>query len=74
MAPDIVIALLAAGCLTTLLALMFADELRRRRFRASEHKDNVFRCVRCALVYTDDFDVKRSRCPQCGKTNEVVVF
>lgn len=74
MAPEILIALLAAASLLGFGALLVADEFRSRRFRASQRTDNVFRCAKCGLVYTDDPEVKRSRCPQCGRTNEVVVF
>lgn len=49
-------------------------ELRRRRFEPSPSEDRVFRCRRCGYVYTDDPDVDRSRCMQCGQMNEPVVF
>ncbi len=49
-------------------------ELRRRRFEPSPSEDRVFRCHRCGYVYTDDPDVDRSRCMQCGQMNEPVVF
>lgn len=49
-------------------------ELRRKRFEPTASEDNIFRCENCALVYTDDADVDRSRCPQCGKLNEVFNF
>jgi rRNA maturation endonuclease Nob1 len=51
-----------------------ADEFRRRRIGSDVSQDQVFRCVRCSSVYTDDAEVERSRCPQCGKTNEAVRF
>ena len=47
-------------------------ELRRRRFEPSE--DRIFRCGRCGYVYTDDPDVDRSRCSQCGRMNEAIRF
>jgi protein-arginine kinase activator protein McsA len=50
------------------------SELRRRRFGPAHPEDRVFRCVKCGLVYTDDADVDRSRCSQCGKLNEPIVF
>ncbi|HAO79236.1 MAG TPA: hypothetical protein DCQ92_09715 [Verrucomicrobia subdivision 3 bacterium] len=52
----------------------FFSELRRRRFGPAHAEDRVFRCVKCGLVYTDDADVDRSRCSQCGKMNEPMVF
>ena len=49
-------------------------ELRRKRFEPTPSQDNIFRCETCAFVYTDDADVDRSRCPQCGKMNDVFNF
>lgn len=50
------------------------SEHRRRRFGPPHPEDRVFRCAKCGFVYTDDADVDRSRCTQCGKLNEPVVF
>ena len=50
------------------------SELRRRRFGPAHPEDRVFRCAKCGLVYTDDADVDRSRCSQCGKLNVPVEF
>jgi predicted Zn-ribbon and HTH transcriptional regulator len=50
------------------------SELRRRRFEPTASEDHIFRCRRCSYVYTDDPDVDRSRCSQCGQMNEVVKF
>jgi predicted Zn-ribbon and HTH transcriptional regulator len=49
-------------------------ELRRRRFEPTASEDRIFRCRRCGYVYTDDPDVDRSRCSQCGQTNEAIQF
>jgi hypothetical protein len=49
-------------------------ELRRRRFEPTPSEDRIFRCGRCGYVYTDDPDVDRSRCSQCGRTNEAIRF
>jgi hypothetical protein len=49
-------------------------ELRRRRFEPQPSEDRIFRCGRCGYVYTDDPDVDRSRCSQCGQTNEAIRF
>jgi rubrerythrin len=49
-------------------------ELRRKRFEPTPTSDTIFRCQKCEFVYTDDADVERSRCPQCGKTNEPIKF
>jgi hypothetical protein len=50
------------------------SELRRRRFEPTASEDHIFRCRRCGYVYTDDPDVDRSRCSQCGQMNEVIKF
>lgn len=49
-------------------------ELRRRRFEPTPSEDRIFRCRNCGYVYTDDPDVDRSRCSQCGRTNEPIEF
>ena len=74
MHPETIIALWVALLLTTLGFFALGDEFRRRRIGADVSQDQVFRCVRCSAVYTDDAEVERSRCPQCGKTNEAVRF
>lgn len=50
------------------------SELRRRRFEPTPSEDRIFRCQNCGYVYTDDPDVERSRCSQCGKMNEAIKF
>lgn len=49
-------------------------ELRRKRFEPTPSEDHIFRCEKCAFVYTDDPDVDRSRCPQCGTLNDIFTF
>ena len=49
-------------------------EQRRRRFEPAPSEDHIFRCKKCSFVYTDDADVERSRCPQCGTLNEEYKF
>ena len=56
----------------TLVALFYG--WRERRFRPSRSGDRVFRCGNCGYVYTDDPDVVRSRCSQCGQTNDAIQF
>jgi protein-arginine kinase activator protein McsA len=50
------------------------SEMRRRRFWPTHTEDRIFRCPDCGCVYTDDPDVDRSRCSQCGKLNEPIAF
>ena len=50
------------------------SELRRRRFEPTPSEDRIFRCPRCGYIYTDDPDVDRSRCSQCGQTNDAIEF
>lgn len=57
-----------------LVALTIYSEMRRRRFRPSANEDRIFRCEKCGQVYTDDPDVDRSRCSQCGKSNTAIQF
>jgi protein-arginine kinase activator protein McsA len=54
------------------LALYF--EQRQRRFGPTPSEDRIFRCEKCGFVYTDDADVDRSRCSQCGTLNEAIKF
>ena len=54
--------------------LAIYTELRRRRFQPTPSEDRIFRCRRCGYVYTDDPDVDRSRCSQCGRMNEAIQF
>lgn len=63
-----------AGALGVLSVIGIFYELRLRRFEPMPSEDNIFRCENCAFVYTDDADVDRSRCPQCGKVNAVFNF
>ena len=74
MRPDALFALYVAGLLLTLVVLWVANSLRRRQVLSGPAEDRVFRCSRCASVYTDDPDVDLSRCPQCGLLNESFDF
>ena len=60
--------------LGTLSCLGIYTELRKRRFKPSVREDKIFRCQKCGCVYTDDPDVDRSRCSQCGKMNDAIQF
>lgn len=62
------------GLLAAFSGLAIYSELRRRRFEPTPSEDRVFRCTRCGYVYTDDPDVDRSRCSQCGRMNEAIEF
>ena len=64
-----VVALLGA-----LAATGIYTELRRRRFEHEPSDDRIFRCRKCGYVYTDDPDVDRSRCSQCGQMNDAIEF
>lgn len=57
-----------------LIAVGIFSEMRRRRFRPSHSADRIFRCSKCGMVFTDDPDVERSRCAQCGTLNEAIEF
>ena len=49
-------------------------ERRQKRFGPTPSEDHIFRCQKCGFVYTDDADVDRSRCSQCGALNQAVKF
>ena len=60
--------------LATLSALALYSEHRQKRFGPASSEDHIFRCEKCGVVYTDDADVDRSRCSQCGALNEAIKF
>jgi len=63
-----------AALLSALIGLWVYSEMRRHRFGPARTEDRIFRCGKCGFVYTDDADVDRSRCSQCGKLNEPIEF
>jgi rubrerythrin len=71
--PALILAYVVA-LLAVLLGLVVYSEMRRRRFKPAPSEDRIFRCEDCGYVYTDDPDVDRSRCAQCGKLNEPIKF
>ncbi|HEY3931504.1 MAG TPA: hypothetical protein VGM58_03955 [Verrucomicrobiae bacterium] len=74
MSASTLIVIYVAVLLGTLIGLWIYSEMRRRRFGPTHSEDRIFRCAKCGFVYTDDADVDRSRCSQCGKLNEPIVF
>jgi len=60
--------------LSALTGVAIYAELRRRRFEPTPSEDRIFSCRKCGYVYTDDPDVDRSRCSQCGQLNEPIEF
>ena len=60
--------------LGTLTAIVIYTEFRQRNFKPTPSNDRIFRCKKCGYVYTDDPDVDRSRCSQCGQLNEAIEF
>ncbi len=71
--PGLILAYVVVS-LTGLAGAAIYSEMRRRSFEPAPSKDRIFRCGRCGYVYTDDPDVDRSRCSQCGQTNEAIEF
>ena len=63
--------ILSLGALSA-IAWYYAQ--RQKRFGPIPSEDRIFRCERCGFVYTDDADVDRSRCSQCGRLNEAILF
>jgi protein-arginine kinase activator protein McsA len=74
MSAATLIVIYVALALGALCAIGIDSEMRRRRFGPTHTEDRIFRCQKCGYVYTDDADVDRSRCSQCGKLNEPIVF
>ncbi len=74
MSASLLIVIYVAALLIALCALVIYSELHRRRFGPGHSQDRIFRCKNCGAVYTDDPDVDRSRCSQCGKLNEPIEF
>ncbi len=74
MPTDLLIFGYVAVLLAALCGAAFYLEHRRRRFEPVPSEDSIFRCGQCGFVYTDDPDVDRSRCPQCGKSNTAIEF
>ena len=74
MSSDTLIFIYVLSLLAGVSFLAIYSELRSRRFRPARGEDSIFRCGRCGSVYTDDADVDRSRCSQCGTSNEAIQF
>ena len=55
-------------------AIAFYARCRDVKFDHAINHDHVFHCVGCDYIYTDDSDVDRSLCPECGKMNSSVQF
>jgi len=71
--PNLICAYVVATLGSLSVIGMYA-EYRRRRFEPGPSEDRIFRCEKCGYVYTDDPDVDRSRCNQCGKVNDAIEF
>ena len=74
MQPETLLLGYVVSLLAALSCVAVYYHLRRKRFEPSPSEDHIFRCEGCTFVYTDDADVDRSRCPQCGKVNDVFSF
>jgi len=74
MTPDWLLFSYASVLLFAVSIVALYSERRRRWFGPRPSDDRVFRCVECGYVYTDDPDVDRSCCQQCGKLNEAIKF
>ncbi len=74
MPADYLIFIYVVSLLAALSGLAIYSEVRSRRFGPTSSEDRIFRCENCGLVYTDDADVDRSRCSQCGRLNDAVKF
>jgi hypothetical protein len=71
--PELILTYVVAS-MGGLIGVGIYSEFRRRHFAPTPTEDRVFRCRRCGYVYTDDPDVDRSRCSQCGQMNDAIQF
>jgi len=60
--------------LAVIFGLAWYSSQRQKHFGPSASEDRIFRCRKCGYVYTDDADVDRSRCNQCGTLNDEIRF
>jgi hypothetical protein len=74
MTPDALLLGYVVALLGAISLIALWTEHRQRRFGPTPSDDRIFRCVKCGYVYTDDPDVDRSRCAQCGVLNEAIRF
>jgi len=74
MSVEQLIGVYVLSLLAALSVLAVYSEIRSRRFGPARKQDRIFRCERCGSIYTDDADVDRSRCSQCGALNEPFEF
>src|SRR5437899_12787890 len=74
MPAESLIAAYVVVLLAAISAMALYSVLRQRRFGPTPSDDHIFRCEKCAFVYTDAPDVDRSRCPQCGRVNDAIRF
>ena len=74
MSVEQLIGVYVLSLLAALSVLAVYSEIRSRRFGPARKQDRIFRCERCGSIYTDDADVDRSRCSQCGTLNEPFEF
>jgi hypothetical protein len=74
MPADSLIFAYMVSLLAALSGLVVYSEMRRRRFAPTSSEDRIFRCSNCNFVYTDDADVDRSRCSQCGRMNDAFEY
>ncbi len=74
MSPDLIFFNYVMITLGAVAGLAYYQERRQKRFGFSPSEDRIFRCDKCGFVYTDDADVDRSRCSQCGTLNESIKF
>ena len=71
--PQLILTYLVS-VLAALASAVIYTEFRQRHFQPMPSNDRIFRCGKCGYVYTDDPDVDRSRCSQCGQMNEPIEF
>lgn len=74
MSADLILFFYVVALLAVISIAAIYSEMRSRKFRPERSADRIFRCEKCNFVYTDDADVARSRCSQCGAMNDAIEF
>ena len=74
MTPSETIFVLLLVLLTGWAVVAFYMRRPELEFKPEASGDQVFQCEECEYVYTDDADVERSLCPECGRMNSPVQF
>ena len=74
MALEVILLTYLLFTMGSITAVALYTTVRYKKFEPTSSLYQIFKCEKCNFVYTDDADVDRSRCPQCGLINEAIHF